>query len=425
MPTTSANPFCWGLVVAAALLFVFPEFRQQPEPANQAEMDLHSSATANQWSGPVSYSHAVKRAAPSVVNIYTRKVTNAAQHPLMNDPYFGRLFDNQQQRIQSSLGSGVIMQENGFILTNNHVIDGADQILVLLYDGREAGAIIVGKDPETDLAVLKIDSDHLQAISIGESSQAKIGDVVLAIGNPYGVGQTVTQGIVSATGRNGLGLNTFENFIQTDADINPGNSGGALVDSYGNLLGINTAILSQSGAVGIGFAIPADTATKVLKDIINYGYVVRGWLGMDAFPLTAQIAQAPQSAVSLTDCWCARSTMAARPTMRAYEPGDIVVTINDSPVTDRQSSISQIADVAPGAPIQLEIWRQGQTFSVTAVAGCAPHGQRITRARDLLNKPEKELRYPSKIASRYAINRAFSVSLPTVIRKNPDLFAAS
>lgn len=365
------KPVLMGLVVAAALLFVFPEFRQQPEPANQAEMDLHLSATANQWSGPVSYSHAVKRAAPSVVNIYTRKVTNAAQHPLMNDPYFGRLFDNQQQRIQSSLGSGVIMQENGFILTNNHVIDGADQILVLLYDGREAGAIIVGKDPETDLAVLKIDSDHLQAISIGESSQAKIGDVVLAIGNPYGVGQTVTQGIVSATGRNGLGLNTFENFIQTDADINPGNSGGALVDSYGNLLGINTAILSQSGAVGIGFAIPADTATKVLNDIINYGYVVRGWLGMDAFPLTAQIAQ--RLNLPITHGLLVRAIYNGSPAYNAgVEPGDIVITINDSPVTDRQKSISQIANVAPGAPIQLEIWRQGKTFSVTAVAGVRP-----------------------------------------------------
>ena len=306
-----------------------------------------------------------------MVNIYTRKVTNAAQHPLMNDPYFGRLFDNQQQRIQSSLGSGVIMQENGFILTNNHVIDGAYQILVLLYDGREAGAIIVGKDPETDLAVLKIDSDHLQAISIGESSQAKIGDVVLAIGNPYGVGQTVTQGIVSATGRNGLGLNTFENFIQTDADINPGNSGGALVDSYGNLLGINTAILSQSGAVGIGFAIPADTATKVLNDIINYGYVVRGWLGMDAFPLTAQIAQ--RLNLPITHGLLVRAIYNGSPAYNAgVEPGDIVITINDSPVTDRQKSISQIANVAPGAPIKLEIWRQGKTFSVTAVAGVRP-----------------------------------------------------
>ena len=170
------------------------------------------------------------------------------------------------------------MQSDGFILTNNHVIDGADQILVLLYDGTEAAAAVVGKDPETDLAVLKIASENLQPISIGEPAQAKIGDVVLAIGNPYGVGQTVTQGIISAKGRNGLGLNTFENFIQTDADINPGNSGGALVDSYGNLLGVNTAILNQSGSAGISFAIPADTAAKVLKDIIQLR-LCGAWLG--------------------------------------------------------------------------------------------------------------------------------------------------
>ena len=172
-------------------------------------MDLDHRAQGNEWSGPVSYSHAVARAAPSVVNIYTRKITKPTNHPLLNDPYFRRLFNNQQQRIQSSLGSGVIMQADGFMLTNNHVIDGADQILVLLYDGREAAAVVVGKDPETDLAVLKIEADDLQPISVGEPSQARIGDVVLAIGNPYGVGQTVTQGIVSATGRNGLGLNTF------------------------------------------------------------------------------------------------------------------------------------------------------------------------------------------------------------------------
>lgn len=364
------KPALVGLAAAALLLTVFPEFRQQHSATEESSVDLDHRSN-NEWTGPVSYSHAVARAAPSVVNIYTRKITKAADHPLLNDPYFRRLFNNQQQRIQSSLGSGVIMQADGFMLTNNHVIDGADQILVLLYDGREASASVVGKDPETDLAVLKIDADNLQPISVGEPSQAKIGDVVLAIGNPYGVGQTVTQGIVSATGRNGLGLNTFENFIQTDADINPGNSGGALVDSYGNLLGINTAILNQSGSVGIGFAIPADTAAKVLKDIVSYGYVVRGWLGMDAFPLTAPIAE--RLNLPLTHGLLVRAIYNGSPAyMVGIQPADVVVTINGEPVTDRQTSISQIADVAPGAPIELEIWRQGQTFTVTAVAGIRP-----------------------------------------------------
>ena len=370
-----AKPSLVGLAVAALLLFVFPEFRQQNAPDNASSMDLDHRAQGNEWSGPVSYSHAVARAAPSVVNIYTRKITKPTNHPLLNDPYFRRLFNNQQQRIQSSLGSGVIMQADGFMLTNNHVIDGADQILVLLYDGREAAAVVVGKDPETDLAVLKIEADDLQPISVGEPSQARIGDVVLAIGNPYGVGQTVTQGIVSATGRNGLGLNTFENFIQTDADINPGNSGGALVDSYGNLLGINTAILNQSGSVGIGFAIPADTAAKVLQDIVSYGYVVRGWLGMDAFPLTAVIAK--RLNLPLSHGLLVRAIYNGSPAnLVGIQPGDVVVTINGDPVTDRQSSISQIADVAPGAPIELVIWRQGQTFTVTAVAGIRPTSSR-------------------------------------------------
>ena len=365
------KPVALGLFVAAFLLLVFPEFRYQPDSAEQNMMDLQQNSASNKWSGPTSYSYAVNRAAPSVVNIYTRKVTQSTNHPLLDDPYFRRLFDKPKQRVQSSLGSGVIMQRDGFILTNNHVIDGADQILVLLYDGTEAAATVVGKDPETDLAVLKIAADNLQPISIGQPTQAKIGDVVLAIGNPYGVGQTVTQGIISAKGRNGLGLNTFENFIQTDADINPGNSGGALVDSYGNLLGINTAILNQSGSAGISFAIPANTAAKVLQDIISYGYVVRGWVGMEAFPLSPQIAK--RLNLSITNGLLVRAIYNSSPAhLAGIQPGDIVIAINGEPVTDRQSSVNQIADVAPGTPIDLEIWRQGEKFNVTAVAGIRP-----------------------------------------------------
>ncbi|MDA9095531.1 trypsin-like peptidase domain-containing protein [Porticoccaceae bacterium] len=366
------RPFLIGLFVAACLMLAFPEFRgQHNSDENGESMDLQDSSLDSGWSGPVSYSSAVSRAAPSVVNIYTRTVTKTTKHPLLNDPFFGRLYNRQQQRIESSLGSGVIMQSDGFIMTNHHVIDGADQILVLLYDGRTAAAVVVGTDPETDLAVLKINASQLQPISIGDPAQARIGDVVLAIGNPFGVGQTVTQGIVSATQRNGIGLNTFENFIQTDADINPGNSGGALVDVYGNLLAINTASLNQSGSAGISFAIPADSAEKVLEDIIQYGHVIRGWLGMDAFPLSPQVSK--QLNLPVNNGLLVRGVFNGGPSHRAgIQANDIVISINGSPVTDRHTSVSQIAEVMPGKTIELEILRQGKTFEVTAVAGTRP-----------------------------------------------------
>lgn len=370
--TFIGKPVLIGLFVAVALMLVFPEFRgQSNSTVNSESMDLRGTDLDSGWSGPVSYSSAVSRAAPSVVNIYTRTVTKATKHPLLNDPFFGRLYNRQQQRIESSLGSGVIMQSDGFIMTNHHVIDGADQILVLLYDGRTAAAVVVGTDPETDLAVLKINASQLQPISIGDPAQARIGDVVLAIGNPFGVGQTVTQGIVSATQRNGIGLNTFENFIQTDADINPGNSGGALVDVYGNLLAINTASLNQSGSAGISFAIPADTAEKVLEDIIQYGHVIRGWLGMDAFPLNPQVSK--QLNLPVNNGLLVRGVFNGGPSHRAgIQANDIVISINGSPVTDRHTSVSQIAEVMPGKTIELEILRQGKTFEVTAVAGTRP-----------------------------------------------------
>lgn len=370
--TFIGKPVLIGLFVAVALMLVFPEFRgQSNSTVNSESMDLRGTDLDSGWSGPVSYSSAVSRAAPSVVNIYTRTVTKATKHPLLNDPFFGRLYNRQQQRIESSLGSGVIMQSDGFIMTNHHVIDGADQILVLLYDGRTAAAVVVGTDPETDLAVLKINASQLQPISIGDPAQARIGDVVLAIGNPFGVGQTVTQGIVSATQRNGIGLNTFENFIQTDADINPGNSGGALVDVYGNLLAINTASLNQSGSAGISFAIPADSAEKVLEDIIQYGHVIRGWLGMDAFPLNPQVSK--QLNLPVNNGLLVRGVFNGGPSHRAgIQANDIVISINGSPVTDRHTSVSQIAEVMPGKTIELEILRQGKTFEVTAVAGTRP-----------------------------------------------------
>lgn len=369
--TFIGKPVLIGLFVAAALLGIFPEFRSHINDNEGAQsMDLRHNNVAAGWTGPVSYASAVSRAAPSVVSIYTITVAKTAQSP-SKDPIFDRLYNRQKQRSQSSLGSGVIMQADGFILTNHHVINGADRILVMLYDGREASARLVGSDPDTDLAVLKINTDQLYPISVGEPSQARIGDVVLAIGNPLGVGQTVTQGIVSATHRNGLGLNVFENFIQTDADINPGNSGGALIDTYGNLLGINTATLNQSGTSGIGFAIPADAAEKVLNDIIQYGRVIRGWLGLSATYLSSR--QIQQLNLPFPRGFIITAIVANGPSQLAgIELNDIVISFDGSAITDPQSNMSQIANMKPGETIKLGVFRQGKTFEIDAVAGTRP-----------------------------------------------------
>jgi serine protease DegS len=363
------KPVLTGLFLAALLMLMFPQFRGDSTDFNNlAQKD---DTASSDWLGPVSYAAAVRRAAPSVVNIYTRKLRREKTHPLLNDPFIRRFFNYQQQRLQSSLGSGIIVRDDGFIMTNNHVVANVDEIVVLLYDGRDVPAKIVGTDPDTDLAILKIDVDQLQPISIGDAMDAKIGDVVLAIGNPYGLGQAVTQGIISATGRNGLGLNTFENFIQTDADINPGNSGGALVDVYGNLLGINTAKLDRSGAAGMSFAIPVNEAQKVLNDIIQYGRVIRGWLGMDATPLNQDLAR--HFNTSTTRGLLVNGVFNTGPAQKAgIRPGDIVIGINGTAVTDRHSSASQIADVMPGQPIKLEILRGIETFTLTAIAGTRP-----------------------------------------------------
>jgi serine protease DegS len=366
------KPVLTGLFVATVLLGLFPEFRSGANDSSRTRsMDLRDSNVTSGWSGPASYASAVSRAAPSVVNIYTLTVTKTPQYPPARNPNFGRPYNGEKLRSESSLGSGVIMQADGFILTNHHVINGADRILVMLYDGRQASATVVGSDPDTDLAVLKINADQLQPISVGEPSQARIGDVVLAIGNPLGVGQTVTQGIVSATHRNGLGLNVFENFIQTDADINPGNSGGALIDTYGNLLGINTATLNQSGTSGIGFAIPADAAEKVLKDIIQYGRVIRGWLGLSATYLSSR--QTKQLNLPFSRGFLITAVAANGPAQLAgIELDDIVIGFDGSAITDPQSNMSQIADMKPGETIKLGVFRQGKNFEIDAVAGTRP-----------------------------------------------------
>lgn len=335
------------------------------------------SPSANGWNGPFSYADAVANAAPAVVNIYTRTKLKRRRHPLLDDPLFRHFFNNsdlpQQERMESALGSGVIISSEGYLLTNNHVIDGADEILVLLQDGREAQATLVGTDPESDLAVLRIPLNDLTAIDIGEPNNARIGDVVLAIGNPFGVGQTVTQGIISATGRYGLGINTYENYLQTDAAINPGNSGGALIDAYGNLLGINTAILDNADfSVGIGFAIPADTAVKVMRDLVSYGQVVRGWLGIEAQQMTIELAKSFKlnSAHGVIITAIYNNGPAHNAGLR---PGDIILRMNNVMVSDGRLSMNQIAQGRPGDTIEIEVLRNGERITVEAVLGVKPN----------------------------------------------------
>ena len=357
-------PILTGLAVATFLLFVFPEFRNG---FNQTDQEFSNSAQF----GPVSYSQAVRKAAPSVVNIYTKTKVKRKSHPLSRHPFFKRLYRQQPDRVEGSLGSGVIIDKTGFIVTSFHVVDSVDEILILLYDGRELPATVVGTDPETDLAVLKIEANNLQEIQFGNPKQTEIGDVVLAIGNPFGMGQTVTQGIVSATQRNGLNLNNLENYIQTDADINPGNSGGALIDAYGNLLGINAAILNNEKSDGIGFAIPADEVQKVLTHIIEHGRVKRGWLGVEAIEITQAIAE--RLSVNLTNGLLVTATVKDGPTYQAgVLPGDIVTSINGLSVTNRHRSISQIAEIFPGQPIKLVIERNHETLNITVTAGERP-----------------------------------------------------
>lgn len=372
------NDFGWpilaGLLAATVAVLLFPQLTGQHFVTGGAVESL--SARDGSALAPVSsYAPAVRRAAPSVVNIYTRKKVPESKHPLLNDPFFRRFFNNnnvpQQQRMESSLGSGVIVSSDGFILTNHHVISGAEEILTLLHDGREANARVIGTDPETDLAVLKIDLDGLQPSIIGDLQHTEVGDIVLAIGNPFGVGQSVSQGIISAKGRKDLGLNTFENFIQTDAAINPGNSGGALVDLHGNLLGINSAILNENSSVGIGFAIPSDTAIKVLDDIIKNGRVIRGWLGVEAQRLAPQIAQRlgiePPAALLITDVHVAGPAFQS-----GLKPGDVITHINGQRVGDGASGMNLIAQLSPGDPISLKVIRRDQHLTIAAIAGTRP-----------------------------------------------------
>jgi len=313
---------------------------------------------------------------PAVVNIFTTKGTKEPRSPFMDDPLFRRFFGEQQEDQQFSLGSGVVISPEGYVLTNNHVIETADEIEVALADGRKADGKIVGTDPETDLAVIKISLQNLPAITLGQAEQAKVGDVVLAIGNPFGVGQTVTMGIISALGRSHLGINTFENFIQTDAAINPGNSGGALIDANGNLLGINTAIYSRSGgSLGIGFAIPVTTVKTVMESIISTGQVVRGWIGVEPQDITPELAES----FSLTRKSGAiiAGVLKGGPADKAgIRPGDILVAVEGKPVTDTTDMLNLIAQLTPGNKAKLTVLRKSQESTVDVVVGKRPKPRR-------------------------------------------------
>jgi serine protease DegS len=355
-------PVITGLAVASLLLIFLPDLRDV-EGANHKDINSES-----QWLGPVSYSNAVKKAAPSVVNIYTKTTVKRSNHFPLKHPFFKRLKKQQSDRVQRSLGSGVIMDDSGFIVTNLHVVDNVDEILILHYDGRQIPATVVGTDPETDLAVLEIDARGLQKISVGNSDQVEIGDVVLAIGNPFGMGQTVTQGIISATQRNGLNLTILENYIQTDADINPGNSGGALIDAKGNLLGINAAVLNNENSEGIGFAIPANEVQKVLTHIIDHGRVIRGWLGLEAAKVTPAIAN-KQSLEDTTGLLVTAVVKDGPTHVAGVLKDDIVTSINGISVTDIHRSINQITKISPGQPIVLVVKRGTEYIEITAIAG--------------------------------------------------------
>ena len=322
-----------------------------------------------------SFSAAAKKAAPAVVSINSSKA--APNNPHVNEPWFRFFFgDPGSSQVQSSLGSGVIVSAQGYVLTNNHVVENADAIEVVLNDTRRTQAKVVGTDPDTDLAILKIDLPRLPVIVLGSSDALQVGDQVLAIGNPFGVGQTVTSGIVSALGRNQLGINTFENFIQTDAAINPGNSGGALVDVAGNLMGINTAIYSRSGgSMGIGFAIPTTTAKLVLESIVRDGEVRRGWIGVEPNELSPELAETfgvkAERGVLITGVL--QNGPAAQAGIR---PGDVIVAVAGKPVLNVAELLSGVAGLKPGTASRFDVQRRSDKLALQVSPGLRPRSQR-------------------------------------------------
>lgn len=369
--------FAQTVTVAVAVLFTLSTLKPEWLPRGQRVVALQTAqpSSGDQTAPAGSYRDAARAALPSVVHIYTTQQVRQQRHPLFDDPIFRHFFgdrpDGESQR-NSGLGSGVIVSQNGYILTNYHVIEAADDIQVSLNDGNTYRARTVGSDPESDLAVLRIDAKDLPAITFGQVDNLRVGDVVLAIGNPFGVGQTVTMGIVSALGRSHLGINTFENFIQTDAAINPGNSGGALIDSLGNLVGINTAIYSRTGGNhGIGFAIPASSARSIMEQIIENGSVTRGWIGVEAQEITQELAES--FGLPGTDGSLIAGVVRGSPADKAgIRPGDVLLSINGKPVGDPQVMLDLIADLKPESQAAFRLRREKNIIELQVGIGKRP-----------------------------------------------------
>ena len=359
-----------GLAAAFLVLLLRPDLVGRQAPAPTQPVQLQRSG------GPVSYADAVRLAAPSVVNVYATKITRTKRHPLLDDPLFKRFFGEQADqpttKRENSLGSGVIVDDNGYVLTNNHVINAASEIHIVLADGRSLPARVVGKDPETDLALLQAAGDRFPVASLGDSGPLQVGDVVMAIGNPFGVGQAVTLGIVSATGRNQLGITDFENFIQTDAAINPGNSGGALINTAGEVVGINTAIFSESGGShGIGFAIPIQLAREVMRQLIEHGHVIRGWLGITGQDLTPVLAES--LGIESHQGVLVSGVIGDGPADRAgLKPGDLITGIDRQPIGGSPKMLEIIAAKPPGSPLTVTLLRDGETHERIAIVGERP-----------------------------------------------------
>lgn len=365
----------WVLLILVIFSFLAWQKSHQPKPTVAADgvkmpaEKVEPLIDTSRAGGVVSYSAAVKVAAPAVVNIFTTQKVKQMNHPLLNDPVFREFFGNQvpqQPQNENSLGSGVIVRADGYILTNNHVIAQAEHIVVALHDGRRAEAKVIGTDPDTDLAVIKIELDKLPVLPFKLSGN-EVGDVVLAIGNPFGVGQTVTQGIISATGRSDLGINTYEDFIQTDAAINPGNSGGALIDVAGNLIGVNTAIFSQSGgSLGIGFAIPAKVCQQVLNSILKDGRVVRGWLGISLIPnnLDEDVLAAKPIGVTVADVLREGPSDVA-----GIKRGDKIIQVNNEQISSASHLINYVALQDPGSLIDVIVERDGKQQTLQVKVG--------------------------------------------------------
>lgn len=373
--------FAQATTIALAVLFVIHTLKPSllPTAARGGVVTLYEDEITEAASDlpNVGFSRAAQKVMPAVVNIFTTSEVKQQSHPFMDDPrfrfFFGDEFDDSATQQNSSLGSGVLVSHDGYILTNHHVVESADQIEVAFADGRKAKGHIIGNDPDTDLAVIKVDiGNDLPAVTFAGAEAAHVGDIVLAVGNPFGVGQTVTMGIVSALKRNHLGLNTFENFIQTDAAINPGNSGGALADVEGNLLGINSAIYSPNGgSLGIGFAIPSGTAKKVMEQIIQNGSVTRGWIGVAVQDMTPELAESFK--LKDTQGVLISEVVRGSPADKAgIRPGDILVSIADSTLSDSTAMLETISALVPGNNVSLKLLRNQTDVVVQVKVGKRP-----------------------------------------------------